>query len=331
MGAVVFERTSKLPWSSLTLELFRQVAVLVAPMVRLRQRGERSFRDILLAAVRDPLEFLLRPRHLLAKCSVIFLAAFLLVASFLPVVHTVSAEGQLVPAERRVIAAPLTGYIETVDFHPGDKVAKGDVLLRLDTRDLEPEKARWENEIRTAESEFRSAMANHDRKEMAVTNARQSQARAQLELIDRQIARAQVVAPTSGIVLSGDLSQALGAPVERGDTLLEIASEEGYEVHLLVDERDIPMVAVEQTGTLALKSNPGDEHAFTVKSVHPIAHSAGGRNLFRVKASLSEEPVGLRPGQTGVGKIEVGQTSLLWSWTRRFVSWLRLTLWELAP
>ena len=76
------------------------------------------------------------------------------------------------------------------------------------------------NEIRSTETEFRSAMAGYDRKAMAMAQARQRQARAQLDLINQQISRASVTAPAAGIVVSGDLTQALGAPVERGEELL---------------------------------------------------------------------------------------------------------------
>ncbi|MCZ6887226.1 MAG: efflux RND transporter periplasmic adaptor subunit [Gammaproteobacteria bacterium] len=330
IGAVLFERSSKSAWSPLTLELFHQIAVLAAPMVTLRQQGEQTLWSRIIAPLRDPLETFLRPRHVLAKCLGIAFSLMLIGAHFLQVTHNVTADAELVAMERRVITAPMVGYIEAVNFRPGDEVSKGDVLVLLDARDLELERTKWNNEIRSADSEFRSAMASRDRKEMAVTQARQRQAQAQLDLIDQQIARSRIVAPTDGMVLTGDLSQALGAPVERGDTLLEIAPDQGYEAHLLVDERDIPYVAVGQQGTLTLTASPVKEQTFTVQAVHPIARAVNGLNTFRVEARLSSEPAGLRPGQTGVGKIDVGQASLLWLWTHRFIDWMRLTVWEMV-
>jgi multidrug efflux pump subunit AcrA (membrane-fusion protein) len=165
---------------------------------------------------------------------------------------------------------------------------------------------------------------------MAMAQARQRQARAQLDLVNQQISRASVTAPADGIVVAGDLTQALGAPVERGEELLEIAPGEGYEVHLYVDEKDIPYIAVGQSGTFTLAANPSERLPFRVEAIRPMALAREGRNVFQVETALSEETGELRPGQTGAGKVVVGEASLLWVWTRRFSDWLRLKVWVLA-
>ena len=226
IGALLFERTTTQPWSRLTVGLFSQIAVLIAPMIALRQRGERSFRQVLGDDLREWLGRLLGPRHLLVKGAGLLAGMLLVLTQCLPVVHRVTAAGELVPLERRVITAPIMGYIESVAVRPGERVSAGQVLARLDTRDLGLERSRWQSEMGSTEIELRSAMAAYDRKAMAVAQARQGQARAQLELIDKQIARASIRAPSDGIVVAGDLTQALGAPVERGEMLLELAPEQ---------------------------------------------------------------------------------------------------------
>ena len=42
-------------------------------------------------------------------------------------------------------------------------------------------------------------------------------------------------------------------------------------------------------------------------------------------------PPGLRPGMEGIGKVVVGERSLLWIWTHGFFDWLRLALWNWMP
>ena len=61
-----------------------------------------------------------------------------------------------------------------------------------------------------------------------------------------------MTAPFDGIIVSGDLSQSLGSPVERGQVLFEVAPLDGYRIVLRVDERDIPYVALGQRGELAV-------------------------------------------------------------------------------
>ena len=43
-----------------------------------------------------------------------------------------------------------------------------------------------------------------------------------MPLIDAQLSRTRIVAPFDAIVVKGDLSQSLGAPVERGNVLFEL-------------------------------------------------------------------------------------------------------------
>jgi putative peptide zinc metalloprotease protein len=60
--------------------------------------------------------------------------------------------------------------------------------------------------------------------------------------VDEHLERAQLRAPFESLVVSGDLSQSIGVPVERGKVLFEVAPLEAYRVILEVDERDIIMV-----------------------------------------------------------------------------------------
>jgi multidrug efflux pump subunit AcrA (membrane-fusion protein) len=159
--------------------------------------------------------------------------------------------------------------------------------------------------------------------------------RAELALVEEQIARTRVVASFDGVVVSGDLSQSLNAPVERGQVLFEVAPLDGYRIVLRVDERDMAHVAIGQRGELAVTAMPGEALPFTVTSIVPVNLAQDGRNVFRVEARLEDEKLGgsarLRPGMTGVGKIHVEERRLVWIWTRSFTDWVRLKLWSWLP
>ena len=174
-------------------------------------------------------------------------------------------------------------------------------------------------------------MAQADRGAMGVLAAQVNQAEAQFALVDEKLARAQLTAPFDGVVVSGDLSQLIGTPVEQGRTLFEVAPLEGFRVVLQVDDRDIAWLAVGQRGELVLSSLPDRVLPFTVNSVTSVATQHDGRNVFRVEAQVQGAPPRLRPGMEGVGKVVVGKRSLLWIWTHGFFDWLRLTLWTWAP
>jgi len=179
--------------------------------------------------------------------------------------------------------------------------------------------------------EYRDALAKHDRPAMRVLQAQIAQADAQLALIREELARTEIRAPFSGVVVSGDLSQKLGTPVEKGAVLFEVAPLDAYRVILEVDERDVLLVAPEQTGHLALAARADARLPFVVRKVTPVSTPEGGRNFFRVEAGLTESGAALRPGMEGVGKVVVGRERFAYIWTRSLLEWIRLQIWAWLP
>ena len=138
------------------------------------------------------------------------------------------------------------------------------------------------------------------------------------------------------MVVSGDLSQQIGSPVETGKLLFEVAPLQGFRVMMQVDDRDISFVQLGQAGELLLSGVPDRPLPVSIKRITPVATQHEGRNVFAVEASIDGKGGGnaavpLRPGMEGVSKVTVGQRSLLWIWTRGFVDWLRLALWSWLP
>jgi multidrug resistance efflux pump len=232
---------------------------------------------------------------------------------------------------QRAAVAPFQGYVAEAKVRAGDTVRKGQLLAALDDRDLKLERVRSDAEREQADRKYREALAKHDRSASRVLAAQLAQAEAQLALTDEKLERARLVAPFDAVIVSGDLSQLHGAPVEQGKVLFELAPLDAYRVVVQVDERDIASVKVGQRGEVALAGLLGASLPFTVKSVTSVSTPQEGRNFFRVEAQLEGAPEGIRPGMEGVGKIAVGERRLAWIWTHNFVNWLRLTLWAWMP
>lgn len=316
------------PVSNLTLGLFEQIGSLLAPLIETRQRADRNALDRALDSLRDALHASVEPRSLAALLLGGASLLVLVSVSLVPVTHNVASPAEVVAMQRRVITAPQDGFIERVLVGVGDRVAKGASLLQLSTVDLTLEVSRWNGELRRHSTEMRAAMALGDRKEIAVLRARRRQAEAELALVENQLERSSIVAPEPGIVVSGELAQLTGSAIERGQSLLEIAPEQGYQIHLMVNESDIGWVVSGQTGRLMLNADPGRELSLTTVAIHPISVAVDGQNRFRVEAVLQSDDVALLPGQTGVGKIEVGRARLGWLWTHRFTEWLDGVAWR---
>jgi RND family efflux transporter MFP subunit len=314
-----------------SVKLCEHVATLLGPILELRRRDDRWLVEKIADVARAELRRLLGPEHAARKALVGGLSALLLVLAVLGADYRIAADATLEGTVQRVVAAATDGFVAEAPARAGDVVQAGDLLAALDDRDLRLERLKWAGQRNQTLQQYREALATHERAQVSVLSAQLAQADAQLELLDEQISRTRLVAPFEGIVVTGDLSQALGSPVTRGQVLFEVAPLDAFRVILEVDERDIAEVEQGQRGQLALSSMPGRRLPFAVQRITPVSSAEEGRNHFRVEAHLDERPEFLRPGMEGVAKIEVGRRSLLWIWTHGLIDRLRLWLWTWTP
>lgn len=243
----------------------------------------------------------------------------------------VKADATLLGAEQRVAVAPVDGFIAEAFFRAGDRVTTGDVLARLDDRDLQLELAANQARRDEARQSVREALAGTDRGAAAIAAADLAEADAALRLTQSRLALLDIRAPMPGLLVQGDLSQQLGAPVSRGDALFEIAAETGYRVQIDVDEVDLGLVAPGQSGTVVFSGLIGTDIPVTLTRIANVSTPEAGENRFRAEAEVTVPADGLRPGLTGTAKIVTGEGSLAWAWARRGVNRLRLLLWRIGP
>src|SRR5437773_2548786 len=190
----------------------------------------------------------------------------------------VSAKTVMEGEVQRAAVAPFDGYVAQSLVRAGDTVKKGQVLARLDERELKLEQTRLASEREQLMRKHRQAFAALDRATMAVIAAQINQAEAQLSLVEDKLARATLAAPFDGIVVSGDLSQLLGAPVEQGKVLFQIAPLDAYRVILEVDERDIAHVRIGQQGAPALSGMPAQPMHFALEPSIPVSPAEAWSN-----------------------------------------------------
>ncbi len=331
IGVISFERRAGPPFDAVEQRVAGSIGVMLGPTWALQRLNERSWLQRLRQRWRDGMRLVFGPRHPGVKLLVLSLAVALTVLALWQTDYRVSARTFVEGSTQLASVAPFDGFIAEGLVRAGDSVRMGQPMARLDDRDLRLERARWSAELEQAQRKFRVALSQADRGNMGVLAAQSHQAEAQLALVEEKLARARLVAPFDGIVVSGDLSQIIGTPVEQGRTLFEVAPAEGFRVVMQVDDRDIARVDVGQPGELVLSSLPDRALPFAVSSVTSVATQVDGRNVFRVEAKVLGDATRLRPGMEGVGKVVVGQRNLLWIWTHNFVDWVRLTLWTWMP
>jgi multidrug resistance efflux pump len=305
--------------------------MLVGPIFNSKRMDERWLIRKALDALARQVKRLIGPRYLIRKLLVMAIMALIVFFWVFRVDYRVTAPTLIEGEVQRVVAAPYDGYVKEAPVRPGDVVQTDELMCLLDDRELNLERIKWATEKQQVTKELHSAMAEHDRSQIRILRSKIDQAEAQLALIKEQLSRTKVVAPFSGVVMSGDLSQSLGAPVERGQVLYEVAPLDEFRVIVQVDERDINHIKVGQQSELVLPSMPDEVFAFTIEKITPVSTAEEGRNYFRVEGRMPDNPAQLQPGMEGVGKITIDRRRLIWVWTHKAIDWGRMQLWRWWP
>jgi hypothetical protein len=331
VGALTMERTAAQPFEQATVDIAEAVGSILGSALVDKRDNDRWVVFKCVDAVANQAARLLGPGHIGRKLSVVGVAAVTLFLAFATGDYRVVATGQVEGAVRRSVAAPFDGFISEAPDRAGDVVHSGDLLAALDTRDLTLERLRWVTERQQHLYEYDQALGKRERADALKAQSLIDQAQAQVRLVDEQLARSRLTAPFDGLVVSGDLTQSIGAAVRRGDVLFEIAPLEGYRVELKVHESQIADVAPGQPGELLVAALPDTAFPFTVDRITPVATAHEGNTYFQVDGRLTEVSERLRPGMEGVGKVMAGTHRLGWIWFRSVLHWVRITTWRWLP
>lgn len=330
-GALLLERLADQPFDRETVRFCESAAALAAPVLEQKRRNDRPLIHKAGESLRDQIAKVIGPGNMTLKLSLLLILALSVFLAVTPGEYRVTANTRVEGAVQRAVVVPFDGYILEAPIRAGAVVQKGQVLCRLNDMDLCLERLGFVSQWEQHQRQMREAQAVDDRAKTRMLSERIKQAEAEIALLDQQIERAQITAPFDGIVVSGDLSQSLGAPVARGEILFEVAPLDEYRLMLDVNEYDISQIQTGQSGTLILTALPHTPLPIQVRRITPVSQAHNGQNYFQVEASLKESVPHLRPGMEGYSKIRIGSRKLIWIWTHDLIDWVRLWMWSWWP
>ena len=331
VGALTFERAANARFDAPTRQRLEAAAAALAPLLDLKVQVERTTWQHLHAGwVRRSADLGRGKRNALAASGALGVALFVAALMSTWTFH-VQAPTRLEGQVQRAVVAPIDGFLKTALVRAGDAVKEGQVLAELSDEDLQLERRRWESEVTRHENTYAEAQAKQDRTGLVIANSRMAESRAQLALVDQQLVRTRLAAPFDALVIKGDLTQQLGAPVKRGDLLLTLTPSREFRVMLDIDERDAATVQPGTRGTVTLSALPDRRFSLVIDRVMPVARTDAGRNLFEAEARLeglaASDTAALRPGLQGLARLDGGERPLAWLLTHRVIDWARLQWW----
>jgi len=223
------------------------------------------------------------------------------------------------------VGARTPGKVVELPINVGDKVARGQVIARIEQDDLVAKVKLQKALLAEAKAEEKRLKKDFERdQQLRVTsaissqqldksealyemaNARIDKYEAELEYWEAQLSYATIVAPIKGIVASVNTMQ--GETVVTGlnaPTFIRIVDLDDLEVLAYVDENDIGKVRVDAEATFTVAAHPTTELRGKVTSIYPAATTQDNVVYYITSISADNSEGMLRPDMTSNVEIVV--------------------------
>jgi Barrel-sandwich domain of CusB or HlyD membrane-fusion len=254
-------------------------------------------------------------------------------AMFIPMRLSVLANAEIIALDAAVVSAPIEGVIKTFHVQPNQLVKKGEKLFTLDETSLKNRREVAFKQLQVAKADAMAAQQKsfdneNSRSELASLNGKVAERQAELASVEDQFKRIDVMSPSDGVVVFGDINDWLGKPVTTGErvALLADPKDAGVLVWLPVSEA----LNLEAGAELKLYLQVAPLKPLLAKLVqtsYQAVLSPEGISAYRLKARLdvsnADEEVLARIGLKGTAKIYGQKAPLGYYLFRRPISALR--------
>ncbi len=199
------------------------------------------------------------------------------------------------------VMSRVTGIIEEIFVDRGHRVSKGDVLARLENRDLALMAESEEKSFQLARIEFERAKALFETNVISPQDYDTRRLEAEQAEADWKLARVEydksfIRAPFDGVV--SERYVRLGQRVVEADStpLFRITAPEPLLARFYLPEARLGHIRVGDRVTIRLRSEPAREYGGRVRWISPVVDAASGTFQAIAEVSRDESDSLLRPG-----------------------------------
>jgi HlyD family secretion protein len=247
------------------------------------------------------------------------------------IVIDAEATGSVEPIAIVEVKSKASGQITKMPVETGTMVKPGDLLVQIDTRDVQSQYNQAEADLRAAEAKMQVSAAQKKRSDemfnsrvitatehesatldYANADAQVVRARAALDLAKQRLEDATITAPVSGTVIDktvtlGQVITSATGNASGGTTLLKMADLNQVRVRALFNETDIGQVRPGQEATVVTDAYPDRPFRGIVEKIEPQAVIQQNVTMFPVLVTLSNLEGLLKPGMNGEVTVVIDQ------------------------
>jgi HlyD family secretion protein len=245
------------------------------------------------------------------------------------IVLDATASGAVEPINVVEVKSKSSGQIVQMTVETGSEVSRGELLVQLETRDVQNQFDQAKADLNAAEArlavseaqkkrsddlfaqriitaqEHETAQLDHANAQAAVIRARTS-----LDLAQQRLDDATVRAPSAGTIIEktvslGQVITSATSAFGGGTTLLKMADLTKVRMRALFNETDIGSVSAGQQATVTVDAFPDRPFRGTVEKIEPQAVIQQSVTMFPVLINLENREGLLKPGMNGEASVLV--------------------------
>lgn len=229
------------------------------------------------------------------------------------------------PTTRAYVAAPFAGPLKQALVKPGDRVEAGQLLAEMDGRENRWQLSSVRAELHRAQKTLAGHLAAHEPGKAVVAELEVERLRSELRVLENRAEHVKIRSPLDGVVVTGDHHDAVGMPLETGQSLFEVAALERMRVELNVAEEDVRFVRPGQSVKIRFDAFPLRPIDARLLRIHPRSEIRDEANVFVAEVQLPKPILGLRPGMRGLAWVASESQPLGWILFRK--PWATLVAW----
>jgi HlyD family secretion protein len=249
------------------------------------------------------------------------------------IVIDAEATGSVEPITVVEVKSKASGLITKMPVETGTLVKPGDLLVQIDTRDVQNQYNQADADLKAAQAQLQVAEAQKKRSDelfkakvitsqeyenasLVFENAKAGAIRsaANLDLAKQRLEDATVNATTGGTILTktvslGQVITSATSSATGGTTLLTMADLGKVRVRAFFNETDIGQVRSGQTAAVAIDAFPDRRFQGVVEKIEPNATIQQNVTMFPVLVTLDNGEGLLKPGMNGEVSVLVDQVN----------------------
>ncbi|MFL5420133.1 MAG: efflux RND transporter periplasmic adaptor subunit [Myxococcales bacterium] len=249
------------------------------------------------------------------------------------IVIDAEATGAVEPINVVEVKSKASGLITKMPVETGTLVKPGNLLVQIDTRDVQNQYNQVEADLKAAQAKlqvseqqkkrsdelFKARVITSQEYESASLDLENSKAAvirsaANLDLAKQRLEDATVTAPTAGTILTktvslGQVITSATNSANGGTTLLTMADLGRVRVRALFNETDIGQVRPGQTASVTVDAFPDRRFQGVVEKIEPSATVQQNVTMFPVLVTLDNSESLLKPGMNGEVAVLVDQVN----------------------